>query len=624
MVLFVVVVAGALSGPPAPPASAAGTYDFSAVDTRVSAATTGCTETCGAVVSVLRRGALPGTVDLLLERGWGDKTPASPFWTASAGKWFSAATVMSVVDDGLLSLDDTVGAAIPVYAGTEKGGITLRMLMSHTSGFGGGSPCMNSSTVTLAACADEILALPLYDAPGTRFRYGGLSMQVAGRMVELATGKPWSQVFAENVAGPLGLSPTTTYGTSTNPRIGGGTPGNGFQSVAADYRRLLEMMLGGGVFRGTTVLSSAAFITMTTDQTGGVPIASAPIPDMKGYGIGLWIEQVDAGGHGTLFTSPGAYGMEPWFDAARGYAGLLEIQKDFATGEAIVDDIRPAIDGQIDLFPAGTPPPVVPQPVISSVSPNKGPLAGGQTVTITGSGFTQASGVSFTTSLPASSFTIVDDTTITAVTPPRGTTGAVNVFVSSPGGVSATSTATLYTYVAVPTVTALSPTQGPTSGGTVVTITGTAFGGATGVRFGPDTWAPSFTVVSSTTITAVAPARPSGLVNVFVQTPGGLSASGAGTTYAYKVLGPLPVVSSVAPTKGPAAGGNVVTLTGTGFTGTTGVRFGPSTWASSVTVVSDARIDVVAPARAAGLVNVFVLTPSGLSATSSATTYLYQ
>ena len=86
------------------------------------------------------------------------------------------------------------------------------------------------------------------------------------------------------------------------------------------------------------------------------------------------------------------------------------------------------------------------------------------------------------------------------------------------GGTSATSPADQFTYVAAPTVTGISPTTGPAAGGTMVTITGTGFTGATAVDFGT-TPATSVTVVSATTITADSPAG-TGTVDVTVTTAG--------------------------------------------------------------------------------------------------------
>ena len=120
-------------------------------------------------------------------------------------------------------------------------------------------------------------------------------------------------------------------------------------------------------------------------------------------------------------------------------------------------------------------------PTVTSIDPTLGPVAGGTTVTIIGTGFTGAKEVYFGGT--AALFTIDSDTQITA-TSPAGT-GTVDVTVATDAGTSAASAADQFTYL-VPalTVTAVDPTTGPTLGGTTVTITGTNLDGATAVMFG--------------------------------------------------------------------------------------------------------------------------------------------
>lgn len=259
----------------------------------------------------------------------------------------------------------------------------------------------------------------------------------------------------------------------------------------------------------------------------------------------------------------------------------------------------------------------VPLPVISSLSPKKGPTAGRTSVTITGTDLTDATAVRFGTT-DASSFTVNGDTSITAESPAL-TAGAVHVRVETAGGTSATSTATKFTYLAPPVVASLSPTSGPTAGGTSVTITGSALKGASSVRFG-EVAAASFTVNNGTSITAVSPAHAGGAVDVTVVTAGGTSGTSSSTDFTYVV--PAPVVSSLAPTSGPTSGGTSVTITGTGFTDASVVRFG-STPAASFTVSSPTSITAVSPARSAGSVNVRVETAGGTSASSSASTFTF-
>ncbi|MEU3184704.1 IPT/TIG domain-containing protein [Streptomyces sp. NPDC006923] len=246
-------------------------------------------------------------------------------------------------------------------------------------------------------------------------------------------------------------------------------------------------------------------------------------------------------------------------------------------------------------------------PVITSVVPNQGPVAGGNTVTLTGTGFTSATAVRFGAT-PAP-FLIVSGTQITVIAPAGGA-GTVPVTVTTPGGTSA---GVSYTYVGAPSVTTVVPSQGPLSGGNTVTLTGTGFTGVTAVRFGA-TPATSFTVVTPTQITAVVPNGGPGPVQVTVTATGGTSTDGV----SYFYVG-APVLTGVAPPAGPLAGGNTVTLTGSNLLGTTAVRFGV-TLATSFTVVSATEISAVVPVGVAGTVGVSVTTPGG---TSNAVSYQY-
>jgi hypothetical protein len=160
-----------------------------------------------------------------------------------------------------------------------------------------------------------------------------------------------------------------------------------------------------------------------------------------------------------------------------------------------------------------------------------------------------------------------------------------------------------------PTITKVQPNAGPGTGGTTVSISGTNFTGATAVKFGSND-ATSFTVKSATSITAKSPAG-SGVVDVTVATPGGISTTGSSDQFTY-----LPAVTVVSPISGPVDGGTTVNITGVDFTGAVAVAFG-STAASSFTVNSATSITAVSPAGAvAGNVHVRVTTPEGTSPTS--------
>jgi hypothetical protein len=220
-------------------------------------------------------------------------------------------------------------------------------------------------------------------------------------------------------------------------------------------------------------------------------------------------------------------------------------------------------------------------PTVTAISPSSGPTAGGTSVTITGTTLTSASAVKIggaaCTALSANTATSITCTT------PAGTAGAASVLVTTSLGTNAANT--LYTYIPPPTITAISPASGPTAGRSAVTITGTNLTGASAVTIGgaactalrpkpPDT---------DTSMTCMTPTGGAGPASVRVTTPNGTNA--ANTLYTFVAA---PTVTAISPIKGPTVGGTSVTITGTRFTGATGVTIGSAgiNWASAPTYFS--------------------------------------
>lgn len=205
------------------------------------------------------------------------------------------------------------------------------------------------------------------------------------------------------------------------------------------------------------------------------------------------------------------------------------------------------------------------QPIVVRVKPDAGSGVGGTRVHILGSNFTGASAVRFG-GTPAVSFAVESARKITA-TAPAGT-GTVDITVTTPEGTSATGASDRFSYL--PAVTSVEPRVGPVGGGYEVMINGVALGEATGVDFGA-TAAASFKVDSPTSITAVAPSEAAGDVGVRVTTAQGTSrVKGLEDHFTF-----TPTVTSVSPEEGPTAGGERVTVTGTGFvSGATTFAFG--------------------------------------------------
>ena len=250
-------------------------------------------------------------------------------------------------------------------------------------------------------------------------------------------------------------------------------------------------------------------------------------------------------------------------------------------------------------------------PTVSSVSPNVGPVVGGTVVTITGTNFAQGATVMFG-SQAATSVTFQSATQILATTP-AGIPGAVPVTVTV-GGQSG-SLASGFTYVATPTVSAVSPSSGSISGGTAVTITGTNFAAGATVKFGTAT-ATNVVVTNSTTITATTPAGSAGAVTVTVTVSGQSGSLTSGFTYIV-----TPTVSGVSPSSGPTSGGTAVTITGTNFASGATVTFGTQA-ATNVVVTNSTTITATTPAGSAGAVTVTVTVGGQSGSLSSGFTYV--
>lgn len=168
-----------------------------------------------------------------------------------------------------------------------------------------------------------------------------------------------------------------------------------------------------------------------------------------------------------------------------------------------------------------------------------------------------------------------------------------------------------------PVVSGVSPNSGPTGGGTAVTISGVNLTGATSVTFGGV--AASFTNVSDSQINATSPAG-SGTVDVRVTTGKGTSAITTADHFTYGTVSTAPVVTTLSPTSGPAAGGTPVTISGNNFSGATSVTFGGKSVAFHI--VSNTEITTTSPPHAVGSVSVVVHSPAGHSSKNHKFTYV--
>lgn len=321
---------------------AAPLYDFSPVTAEMQAFVP-AHSLDGASLRVSKSG------NVIYRRAFGGYTVDTRVPIASGSKWLSGLTIARLVDKGQMHWNDTVGQYFPTVADDKKS-ITLVQLFSHTSGLpDNDNLCMASRTQTLGSCANIILKSDLIGVPGKVFAYGGNSMQVAGRMAEIATGKAWDDIFIDETATPLNLTMTDYAYDSTvmgyvrtqNPRIA-----EGGRSTLEDYGHVVDMLLANGRYNGKVFLSPGALVKMSINRTVGTQnLSRPPYTDGYGYGIGHWIDSAKTPDAPALvISSPGAFGFTPWVDYGSGIAGVLLVKDQRFKLAPDINDIREMVN----------------------------------------------------------------------------------------------------------------------------------------------------------------------------------------------------------------------------------------------------------------------------------------
>jgi hypothetical protein len=363
---------------------------------------------------------------------------------------------------------------------------------------------------------------------------------------------------------------------------------------------------------GPTGSASTAPTRFTWVDPTPVPMVSSVSPLTGGAGAAVTIRgsgfsgavAVDFGTAAARFEVDGDSQIVAW--APAGAAGLVDITVTAPGGASAA-----AVADQFTYIPLKPP-----KPASLLLSPNFGAVAGGTFVTLLGSGFTNATTVSF--GGQAAQFDVISDQQIAAVSPaaPGGTAQAVDVIVTTPIGTSGAVPQDGFTYASPPAVSQLTPAEAPFLGGTDVVIGGSGFSGADAVLFGV-TPTVVFKVWSDGVVTATAPPGV-GVVQVAVRTKLGFSVAGPASKFTYATI---PAVATLTPSSGPTAGGTSVVIGGQGFTGSTTVTFG-GVVAPAFTINSDSRITATSP-PGSGTVDVIVITSGGASPVTVADQFTY-
>ncbi len=241
---------------------------------------------------------------------------------ASCSKWLSAALVMTFIDEGRLSLEDTIGRFLPITTKHGKGNITILQCLSHLTGISSIGLKENKEMMqagTMASVVEKIAGLDMEGKPGSTFHYSSNGLQLAAAVIEKISGKDFRTLFNERIAVPCGMK-QTDFGGSPVPLAAGGA-----RSTASDYLRFLVMILQNGMIDGRQVLSAKSVELMQRNHIIGADIKHSPAEAGNwGYGFGEWVmDNADKQTRSESVTSPGLFGTFPWVDNRRQYAAIL-------------------------------------------------------------------------------------------------------------------------------------------------------------------------------------------------------------------------------------------------------------------------------------------------------------
>ena len=275
----------------------------------------------------------------------------------------TSTAVMMLWEEGRFQLDDPISRYLPQFADQRvfadpgapdlartrprSGDITVRHLLTHTSGIGSrGSAIYRAEqvrlrSITLPQLVDNAARVPLFEDPGTRFRYG-VSTTILGRLVEIWSGQPFEEFLAERLFAPLGMTDTVFWADgeradrlTTVYRLDDGSGelypyaiepvpfterpaliegGVGLLSTVMDYLRFAQMFLNGGTLDGVRVLEPETVALMIRNH---VPDAVMPLSRsgyMAGSGWGLGFNVVLDPRRYSFPVGDGEY----WWDGSSG------------------------------------------------------------------------------------------------------------------------------------------------------------------------------------------------------------------------------------------------------------------------------------------------------------------
>jgi CubicO group peptidase (beta-lactamase class C family) len=313
------------------------------------------------------------------------------FWLASMNKSVTATALMMLVDEGKLKIDDPVEKYLPEFKGQQvaaegdKGPahpprhpITIREVMSHTSGMVLASDRTLKSTYSLKENVALYASRPLRQEPGTKYEYNNCGIDTGARIIEVLSGLSYAEFMQTRLFDPLGMKDTTFWPTAEQAKhlahsarftadkkgleevkldkdlpqavverlsqgmtvppamladFGVGKildyvkhfaePAGGLFSTASDMGKFCQMLLRGGIYQGKRYLSEEAVKQMTSIQTGDVPVNP-----QEAYGLGWSIKiRPDEGPSVGSFGHRGARRPVMWVDPQNQLVMILLVER---------------------------------------------------------------------------------------------------------------------------------------------------------------------------------------------------------------------------------------------------------------------------------------------------------
>ena len=362
-----------------------------------------------------------------------DKTPIredAVFWIASMSKTLTGVALMMLVDEGRVNLDDPVEKYLPEFNGQvvaasdgsgathpPKHPITVREIMSHTSGLVLASEKGLKRTQVLKDDVAQYAAQPLRQEPGTKYEYNNCGINTGGRIIEVVSGLTYADFMQTRLFDPLGMTDTTCWPNAeqaarlahsarftedkrdlvevkldanvslqTIEKLSAGVPvppaiiadmgfgiaadygaryampAGGYFSTARDLSQLCRMLLRGGELNGKRYLSEKAVNVMSTSQVGDVKVSP-----QESYGIGCSIKLSDEDGPSVgSFGHRGARRTAMWIDPKNKLAMVILVERFDMPGEQQKVMYGNFMKAAVAKY--GNPPPPPPAPTFADVS----------------------------------------------------------------------------------------------------------------------------------------------------------------------------------------------------------------------------------------------------------------